>query len=185
MDISSAMSETALLVIDMFNTYDHPDAEPLADNVAAIVDPLTELIRRSNERDDVAVVYVNDNYGDFAAEPSDIVEAAVNGARPELVRPLVLGPEARFLTKVRHSAFYATSLDYLLTRLDTRRIILTGQVTEQCVLYTALDGYVRHYDVVVPPDTVAHIDDKLGTAALEMMERNMKAELPESTASLP
>lgn len=185
MDINSRMSETALLVIDMFNTYDHPDAEPLADNVATVVDPLTDLIGRCAARDDVAVVYVNDNYGDFAAEPSDLVEAAVNGARPELVRPLVPGSGARFLTKVRHSAFYATSLDYLLTRLGTQRIILTGQVTEQCVLYTALDGYVRHYDVVVPPDTVAHIDGNLGKAALEMMERNMKAALPKSTVCLP
>ena len=41
---------------------------------------------------------------------------------------------------------------------------ITGQVTEQCVLYTALDAYVRHYDVVVPPDAVAHIDAGLGEA---------------------
>ena len=31
---------------------------------------------------------------------------------------------------------------------------LTGQVTEQCILYTALDGYIRHLDVIVPPDAV-------------------------------
>ena len=185
MDINSPMSETALLVIDMFNTYDHPDAEQLATNVAGIVEPVSDLISRASARDDVAVVYVNDNYGDFAAEPSDIVKAAVEGARPDLVRPVVPGPDARFLTKVRHSAFYATSLDYLLTRLETRRIILVGQVTEQCILYSALDGYVRHYDVVVPPDAVAHIDADLGKAALAMMERNMKAELSASTDCLP
>lgn len=86
---------------------------------------------------------------------------------------------------MRHSAFYATPLDYLLTRLGAGRIILTGQVTEQCILYTALDGYVRHFDVVVPPDAVAHIDAELGAAALKMMERNMKAELSDSTDCLP
>ena len=59
---------------------------------------------------------------------------------------------------MRHSAFYATSLNYLLGRLETKRLILTGQVTEQCILYTALDAYVRHFTVVVPPDVVAHID---------------------------
>ncbi|PRC46875.1 isochorismatase, partial [Mycobacterium sp. ITM-2017-0098] len=88
-------------------------------------------------------------------------------------------------TKVRHSAFYATPLDYLLTRLGVRRIILTGQVTEQCILYSALDGYVRHYEVVVPPDAVAHIDSELCDAALKMMERNMKAELSNSSDCLP
>ncbi len=58
------------------------------------------------------------------------------------------------MTKVRHSVFYSTALDYLLDRLKTQRIVLAGQVTEQCVLYSALDGYIRHYDVVVPPDAV-------------------------------
>jgi nicotinamidase-related amidase len=68
-------------------------------------------------------------------------------------------------------------VDYLLNRLKTQRIVLTGQVTEQCILYSALDGYLRHYDVIVPPDAVAHIDEELGAAALKMMQRNMNAEL--------
>ncbi|MGP4055392.1 cysteine hydrolase family protein [Mycobacterium sp. 4D054] len=179
------MSDTALLVIDMFNTYDHPDAEQLADSAADVVEPIAELVARAAEHDGVDLIYVNDNYGDFTANHIDIIKGALEGARPELVRPLVPTPDTRFLTKVRHSAFYATPLDYLLSRLGARRIILTGQVTEQCILYTALDGYVRHYDVVVPPDAVAHIDGKLGEAALEMMGRNMKAELSKSTECLP
>jgi hypothetical protein len=44
-------------------------------------------------------------------------------------------------------------------------------------LYTALDGYIRHLDVVVPPDAVAHIIPELGDAALKMMQRNMDADL--------
>ncbi|KWX66344.1 cysteine hydrolase family protein [Mycobacterium sp. NAZ190054] len=179
------MSDTALLVIDMFNAYDHPDAEQLAENVAGVVEPIADLVTRAVDHDDVDLIYVNDNYGDFAASHTDIIKSALQGAHPELVRPLVPAPDARFLNKVRHSAFYATPLDYLLSRLGARRIILTGQVTEQCILYTALDGYVRHYEVVVPPDAVAHIDTKLGEAALEMMGRNMKAELSKSTECLP
>ncbi len=82
-----------------------------------------------------------------------------------------------FLEKVRHSAFYATSLAYLLRSLEPNRLILTGQVTEQCILYTALDAYVRHFEMTVPPDAVAHIDADLGKAALRMMEENMRAEI--------
>jgi len=37
------------------------------------------------------------------------------------------------------------------------RVVLTGQVTEQCILYSALDAYIRHLEVRVPPDAVAHI----------------------------
>jgi nicotinamidase-related amidase len=59
--------------------------------------------------------------------------------------------------------------------------VLTGQVTEQCILYSALDAYVRHFDVAVPPDAVAHIHGDLADAALKMMERNMRAELVPAT----
>jgi nicotinamidase-related amidase len=171
------VSRTAVLVIDMLNAYRHPDADQLANNTAEIIEPLTELIARGRADENVDVVYVNDNYGDFKSSFVDIVQSARNGARPDLVEPLVPQSDCLTLTKVRHSAFYATTLDYLLGRLETTRIVLTGQVTEQCILYSALDGYVRHFDVVVPPDAVAHIDPQLGDAALKMMSRNMRAEL--------
>jgi len=171
------MSDTALLVVDMFNAYRHQDADQLADNVGDIVEPLTELVGSATSREDVDIIYVNDNYGDFTADREAIVSAALAGERPDLVKPLVPDDDCRFLTKVRHSVFYATPLNYLLRRLGCRRLILTGQVTEQCILYSALDGYIRHFEVVVPPDAVAHIEPNLGAAALEMMRRNMRAEL--------
>jgi nicotinamidase-related amidase len=171
------MSTTAVLVIDMINDYRHADAEKLAESVGTIVGPLRQLITEAGEREDVDLIYVNDNRGDFTADFRVLAENALAGQRPDLVEPVLPAPGCAIVTKVRHSVFYATALDYLLARLETRRLVLTGQVTEQCILYSALDSYVRHYDVVVPPDAVAHIDPYLGKAALAMMERNMRAEL--------
>jgi hypothetical protein len=82
------MSDTAVLVVDMLNSYQHADAEELVLNVAKIIEPLTDLVRRARESDDVDLVYVNDNYGDFTAEFSDIVRSACDGARPDLVEPI-------------------------------------------------------------------------------------------------
>jgi nicotinamidase-related amidase len=171
------MSEVAVLVIDMLNTYEHEDAELLASNVAPIVDPMSDLISRARDRDDVDVIYVNDNYGDFSADFEDIVSAALGGGRTDLVKPIAPEPECLRVLKVRHSAFYSSSLDYLLGRLKTQQLIITGQVTEQCILYSALDAYVRHFSFIVPPDCVAHIDPELGDAAMTMMNKNMHAEL--------
>ncbi|MDZ4235123.1 MAG: cysteine hydrolase, partial [Dietzia sp.] len=70
------MADTAVLVVDMMNAYRHPDADKLIPNVAEIIDPLGTLVARARERDDVDLVYVNDNYGDFTAQPSDIVQSA-------------------------------------------------------------------------------------------------------------
>lgn len=171
------MVHTALLVVDMFNTYRHPDADLLAEQVEGIVEPVAALIGRARERDDVELIYVNDNYGDFTAQSSDIVRAALHGEHPHLVRPVAPEPHSRFVTKVRHSVFYATALDYLLRQRETERVVLVGQVTEQCILYSALDAYLRHYAITVPHDAVAHIDAELGAAALTMMQRNMRAEI--------
>jgi nicotinamidase-related amidase len=117
------MSATALLVVDMLNPYEHEDADVLARHVAQIVEPLSALIARASDAD-VELVYVNDNYRDFAA------------------------------------------------------------TSEQCVLYSALDAYVRHYALRVPRDAVAHIDPDLGAAALRMMERNMRAEIVDAVDCL-
>jgi len=174
------MAETTVLVIDMMNAYRHPDAELLIRNVARIVDPLARIIERTRECADLDLIYINDNYGDFTAEPSDLISAALSGRCPDLVKPVVPKGSCAFLTKVRHSAFYATPLDHLLRQLNTRRVVLTGQVTEQCILYSALDAYIRHFEVVVPCDAVAHIDSELSRAALRMMESNMGASIVDS-----
>ena len=167
---------SALIVIDMLNPYDHDDADELAAHVQAIVDPLRGLIDAARECD-AELVWVNDNYGDFAASRDQLVERALSGRHPELIEPLVPGDGCDFLQKIRHSAFYSTSLEYLLHRREVTQMILSGQVTEQCILYTALDAYVRHYSVCVASDAAAPIDPELGDAALEMMRRNMRAEI--------
>jgi nicotinamidase-related amidase len=173
------MGSSALIVIDMPNPYEHDDADELAANVEAIVETLSDLIARVRESDD-EIVYVNDNYGDFTVSGDQLVERALDGRRPDLVEPFVPPEGTPFLQKVRHSAFYSTSLEYLLQQSEITDLILAGQVTEQCILYSALDAYVRHYSVCVPRDAVAPIDSELGDAALRMMERNMRAEITTS-----
>lgn len=180
---SSVMKNSALLVIDMLNPYDHEDADQLIRTVEPIVEPLARLIDSADESG-TDVVYVNDNYGDFSATRETIRERALAGRRPDLIDPIVPGSDRAFLMKARHSAFYSTALDYLLRQRHVERLILAGQVTEQCILYSALDAYVRHFSICVPRDVVATIDPRLGNAALEMMERNMRASVPASSPDL-
>jgi nicotinamidase-related amidase len=167
---------TALLVVDMLNSYEHDDAEQLAESVRHAVPQIAGLIERAR-REDAPVVYVNDNYGDWNSSSEELAREAMDGRHPELVEPLLPRDDDAFVIKARHSVFYSTPLEYLLQTMDVGRIVLTGQATEQCILYSALDGYVRHFEVVVPRDAVAHIHAHLADAACEMMERNMHAEL--------
>jgi nicotinamidase-related amidase len=169
----------ALIVIDMLNPYEHEDAEPLMESVAKSLPSLRELIHRAPEAE-LLTVYVNDNHGDWTAGRDKLTRRALAGAAPRLIEPIAPSEDTPFVVKARHSVFYQTQLEYLLRQEDVDRLVLTGQVTEQCVLYSALDGYVRHFEVVVPRPAVAHIHQDLADAALRMMEENMRAQVTDS-----
>jgi nicotinamidase-related amidase len=173
----------ALLVIDMLNPYEHDDAEQLKESVAEIIDPLRQLIDAA-QRAEVLTVWVNDNHGDWSAARQELVDRAMKGSAPELVEPVAPPPGAPFVVKARHSVFYETQLEYLLRQSEVDRILLAGQVTEQCILYSALDAYVRHFEVAVPRTCVAHIHRDLADAALRMMELNMRARVADSGPSV-
>jgi nicotinamidase-related amidase len=170
------MGRTAVIVVDMLNPYEHEDADVLAEAVKQIIDPLSDLLDRAG-REGVDVIYVNDNYGDWSASRETLIEKALAGRHPELVEPVVPADGANLVFKARHSIFYGTPLEYLLGQREIDHLVLAGQVTEQCILYSALDAYVRHLRATIPPDGVAAIREDLAGAALEMMERNMQAEL--------
>ncbi len=180
----SGSAGTALIVVDMLNPYRHSEAERLAARVGEALPGIQTLLSRAAEAE-LPIVYVNDNYGDWNSSAEELAENALGGAHPELVEP-VLPPDAHsFVIKARHSIFYGTPLEYLLDQMGADRLVLCGQVTEQCIFYSALDAHVRHFEVAVPADAVAAIYDHLAEAALEMMERNLAAELsPAAECSL-
>ena len=171
------MPQTALIVVDMLNTYDHTDADALADSVRETLPQMVELRDAAKAREDVKLVYVNDNYDAWEAGRETLIERAMDGKRPDLVEPITPEGDRPFLPKGRHSIFYETAVAHLLRVEDVTRVVLIGQVTEQCIFYSALDAHLRGHDVVVPPDAVAHIDADLAKAALRMMKTNLHTEL--------
>lgn len=167
---------SALVVIDMINTYDHEDAELLLPAATRAVPVLADLIGRARKAG-VPVIYANDNFGLWRSHHGELVESALSRPHADLVEPIRPDDDSLFVVKARHSIFYDTPLSYLLWQLGVGTVVLTGQVTEQCVLYSALDAHIRHLEVTVPRDAVASIHPHLAAAALEMMERNMGARI--------
>jgi nicotinamidase-related amidase len=177
------MPRSALIVIDMLNRYEHADAQPLRDSVRAVIEPMAGLIAEAKKAG-ACLVYVNDNHGDWTAGREALTEWALQGAEPLLVKPIAPDDDVPLLVKARHSIFYETQLEYLLREREVEHIVLVGQVTEQCILYSALDGYIRHFGVTVPRDAVAHIHPDLADTALKMMEINMRAEITDAATAL-
>ncbi|MET4641382.1 nicotinamidase-related amidase [Streptomyces atratus] len=97
------------------------------------------------------------------------------GARGDLVEPLHPDAISLFVVKARYSNSYETPLAYPPSQLNVDHIVLRGQVTEQCILYSAPDAHIRHFGVTIQNDTVAPIHADLADAALRMMLRNTNA----------
>jgi len=172
--------KTAVIVVDMINSYDHPDGEQLRESTERALPKMVDLLKRAND-EDVEIIYVNDNFGAWNSSREELVDAALDGEHGEqLVKPIRPAHDTAFVVKLRHSIFFETPLSYLLAENDIKRVVLVGQATEQCILYSALDAYIRHVEVVVPRDAVAHIHGHLAEAAIEMMELNMDAEITDA-----
>jgi nicotinamidase-related amidase len=178
------MPEAALIVVDMLNAYDHEDADALKRSVREVLPTMADLVDRAKSRDDVDLVYVNDVYGHWNAGRAELVERVLESPARDLVEPIVPPEDATFIVKARHSIFYQTPVEYMLRQEGVSKIILVGQVTEQCILYSALDAYIRHIDVAVPRDAVAHIQEDLAEAALRMMQTNMRADIVSASECL-
>lgn len=88
--------------------------------------------------------------------------------------------DSLFVVEARHSILFGTPLSCLLQQEGVDHLVLSGQVIGQCVLYSALDAHIRHFDVTVPRDAVAHIHAGLADAALLMMERSTGARVRDS-----
>jgi nicotinamidase-related amidase len=174
------MGRSALVVVDMINSYEFEDADALTRSVEESLPNMVSLVERA-AAEDVLTIYVNDNFGAWTSNRDDLVREALKTEYRSLVEPIAPQPETLFVVKARHSIFYETPMEYLLRQEEIDRIVLVGQVTEQCILYSALDGYIRHLDVAVPGDATAHIHADLAEAALKMMEINMSADI--TTAS--
>lgn len=72
-------------------------------------------------------------------------------------------------TKKRLSIFYPTDLDFLLRQLRRRTVVLTGVMTDCCVLNAAFDAANRDYRVVVLRDLVRGFSPEIEEAALRII----------------
>jgi nicotinamidase-related amidase len=176
---SGKPKKTALVVVDMINSYDHPDGEKLRESAKKAVPKMAALLKKAKDQD-VEIIYVNDNFGAWNSSREELVEAVLDSDGKDLVEPIKPEKDNAFVVKLRHSIFFETPLSYLLAENDIKRVVLIGQATEQCILYSALDAYIRHFEVAVPRDAVAHIHEHLAEAALELMELNMDAEIDDA-----
>lgn len=171
----------ALLIVDMINDFEFHNGQILFKNSLPVAQNILALKKRVKEYH-IPVIYVNDNFGRWRSDINQLTEHCIlNNTRGKAIVE-ILKPEARdyFVLKPKHSAFFHTSLDILLTYLHTKTIILTGVQSDSCILFSAGDAYMREYSLVIPSDCVTTIDMKSQQDAFSLMKNTLKADLSSS-----
>ena len=175
-------SSVVLILIDLINDFEFDGADEMFTNTLAIAQPIANLKKHAKSAG-IPVIYVNDNFGkwqsDFRKLVDHCLEDNVKG-RPiaKLLRP---DEQDYFVLKPKHSAFYATSLELLLRYLKAHTLILTGIAGNICVLFTANDGYMRDFDLVIPQDCIASESEADNHHAVAYMSKVLKADTRLST----
>jgi nicotinamidase-related amidase len=171
----------ALLLVDVINDLNFPEGRQLLEQALPAANCIAAL-KRQVKANGIPVIYVNDHLGFWQAD----IRALVDHCRqPEclgrqLAERLLPEPDDYFLVKPRHSGFYGTSLEELLANLGTTRLAIAGFAGDFCVLFTAIDAYMRHYELVVPADCVASKNPDDNARALQLMRSTLQADIRDS-----
>ena len=170
-------SETALLLIDVINDLDFPEANQLLRFARPMARKLLALKQRAKKAG-IPVIYVNDNFGRWRSDFRRQVQHCLGrGSRGrEIVSLLQPEEDDYFVLKPKHSGFFSTTLETLLRYLGSKRLILTGIAGNFCVLFTANDAYMRDYELIIPSDCTASNSAEENRQALALMRKFLKAD---------
>jgi len=180
-------SEVALLLIDVINDLDFPEANQLLRQARPMARKLLRLKRRAKQAG-IPVTYVNDNFGrcqsDFRRQVQHCLRE--NSRGHEIVSLLRPEEDDYFVLKPKHSGFFSTTLETLLRYLGSKKLILTGIAGNFCVLFTANDAYMRDYELIIPSDCTASNTTEENREALTLMRKFLKADTrPSNKVRLP
>ncbi|TLS35016.1 cysteine hydrolase family protein [Pseudalkalibacillus caeni] len=173
-------TSVALLIIDVINKLDFPEADLLKRYTQPMAENIASLKKRAKEHH-IPVIYVNDNYGMWRSDLNQLIEKTKESPGKDLVEALMPQEDDYFVVKPKHSGFFSTPLASLLKYLEVNTLILTGVAGNICVLFTANDAYMRDYNIYVPSDCSASNEQEDNEYALRLMENIMEANTEEES----
>ncbi len=161
---------TALVIVDMQNEFVDPGGSLHVAGARATV-PAIARLRDLARAHRMLVVYTQDWHD--AEDPEFALWGvhAVGGTwGAEVVPELAPSPQDLVIRKLRYDAFYGTPLEHELRRRRIATLIVTGTVSNICVLHTAGSAALRWFHVIVPVDTVSALTEFDQHAALRQIE---------------
>ena len=170
---------TALVVLDLISDFRFPDGAKLLRAALPVARRVRQLRRRAKATG-MPVIYINDNLGRWLSDRHDLLKHCLSNRSRGKALVQLIAPEDDdyFIFKPKHSGFFATPLAELLQESFIKRLILTGTTSHQCVLFTAMDAYVRDFEIIVPRDCIASPSVSETQHALFVLKRALRARTP-------
>lgn len=159
----------ALLIVDMLNDFVHGSLKvPTAKDIIPNIKRLANAFRSRK----MPVIYVNDSHAsNVDLELKLWGPHAIAGTWGSQVVDELKPEKGDFVVfKRRYSGFFATDLDLLLRELKVESVVLTGVVTDICILHTAADAFFRGYEVIVVSDATTSLTSDRHERALNYMK---------------
>lgn len=168
--------DTAVLFIDVINHFDFDGGEKLFKHTEDILPNLISL-KRFAKKNDLPIIYINDHYDLWQADFSKIISHCKNKRSAKIIDALKPDDQDYFLIKPMHSAFFQTPLQSLLTSLGVTYLIIAGIAGDICILFTAKDAYMYHFNMHIPKNCMASEEKEGNDYALYLMNSVMDANI--------
>ncbi|MEM2025766.1 MAG: isochorismatase family cysteine hydrolase [Desulfurococcaceae archaeon] len=169
--VSLPAKKSAVVVVDMQNDFAHPNGKLYGPAAREIIPRIASLLEKAR-RAGVRVVYTQDTH-----YPDDPVEFPIWGPHVvkgtwgwQIVDELKPREGDIVIEKMRYDAFFGTPMDHVLRMYGIQHLVVTGTVANICVLHTVASARLRLYDVVVPIDAIAALNEFDYAAALRQMD---------------
>jgi ureidoacrylate peracid hydrolase len=174
-----------LLVIDMQNSFCHPDGalyQPLGAPLAGIEDvvPSCRAAVQAARRSDLPVIFtrhgfapdysdagpVFTQYADHLAERGGLLRGSWDS---DIIDDLEREPADTVIDKNRMDSFHGTDLDDVLQSQGISSLVLVGVVTNACVESTTRSAAMRDYPVELLADCCAGVTRQHHEMSLECL----------------
>ncbi len=170
-------NKKALLIIDMLNDFVRDGAPLKVPKIDIIIGPIKREIEKAKSGE-YPIIYLCDSHDkndkEFKMFPPHAIK---NTEGSKIIEELKPQGNDIIIRKNSYSGFYNTDLDEVLKKLEVKKLIVTGNVTNICVLYTVADAVMRNYEVDVVKNAVIGLNAKDHRFALEQMEKVFNANI--------
>jgi len=171
------MGKNAFLVIDMLNDFILPGAPLEVAKARDIIATLKNEIDKAR-KNRIPIIYICDAHKPNDREFKIWPKHCIKGTRGAQVIEELKPKKGDFIVpKTTYSGFFRTKLENLLKKLKVKELIVTGILTNICVLYTVSDATLRGYQVSVLKNCVTGLTNEEHNFALQQMEKVLKARI--------